>query len=128
MSARGVIEEQVAEPLRRLVEQPLPDVAPKREVQDRVDDAVAHFGRRGATAGDRRAAVVEMAAVLEYLRDQIKEHMLQKDEGDLFRLANEFALRHNKPTTRRDCLRSQRVNRAISPRQDRVGLRSPTRR
>jgi hypothetical protein len=90
------------EPFRRLVDQPLPESTPKREVADRVADATAHFRRREATAGDRRAAVRELADVLEFLRADVKQHLLRKDEADLFRLANEFALRHNKPTSRRD--------------------------
>jgi hypothetical protein len=102
MEVTGNIVERVAEPFRRLVEQPLPADTPKVEVADRVADAVTHYQRRGATPGDRRAAVRELADVLEFLRADVKEHMLRKDEGDLFRLANEFALRHNKPTTRRD--------------------------
>jgi hypothetical protein len=102
MDETGTIVQQTPEPFRRLVEQPLPENAPKREVVDRVADAVAHFRRREATTGDRRAAVRELADVLEFLRDDVKEHMLRKDEGDLFRIANEFALRHNKPETRRD--------------------------
>lgn len=98
----GEIVERAPEPFRRLVEQALPADAPKKEVRDRVDDAVAHFRRRGATAGDRRAAVKELADVLEFLRDDVKEHMLSEDEGALFQLANNFAIRHNKRETRRD--------------------------
>jgi hypothetical protein len=98
----GIIVQRVAEPMRRLIEQPLPDTAPKREVVDGVDDAIAHYRRREATAGDRRAAVRELADVLEFLRADVKRHLPTQDERDLFRIANEFALRHNKPSTRRD--------------------------
>lgn len=98
----GHVGERVTEPFRRLVEQPLPSDAPKREVTDRVDDAIQHFRRRGATDGDRRAAVRELVDVLEYLRSDVKESMLTEDERALFRLANEFAIRHNKRETRRD--------------------------
>ena len=98
----GEIVERAPEPFRRLVEQELPEHAPKKEVTDRVEDAVRHFRRRGATAGDRRAAVKELADVLEFLRADVKEHLLSEDERALFRLANEFAIRHNKRDTRRD--------------------------
>jgi hypothetical protein len=67
LSPEGHIIERVQEPFRRLVEQPLPETAPKKEVQERVDDAVTHFRRRNATSGDRRAAVRELADVLEFL-------------------------------------------------------------
>jgi hypothetical protein len=102
LTESGHIIQRVQEPFRRLVEQPLPDDAPQREVTERVADAVAHFRRRNATAGDRRAAVRELADVLEFLRADVKEHMLKEDERALFRLANEFAIRHNKRETRRD--------------------------
>lgn len=98
----GAIVQRIEEPMRHLVAQPLPTNSPKREVADRVKDAVAHYRRRDASAGDRRAAVRELADVLEYLRPQAKTHLLTEDERDLFRLANEFAIRHNKPNTRRN--------------------------
>src|SRR3954454_3464848 len=98
----GHIVQRVEEPFRRLIEQPLPSHVPKREVSDRVEDAVRHFRRRGATAGDRRAAVRELADVLEYLRADVKAHLLPEDERALFELANKFAIRHNKRETRRD--------------------------
>jgi hypothetical protein len=102
LTVDGDIVQEVVEPFRRLVEQSLPDDAPKREASDRVDDAVAHFRRRGATPGDRRAAVRELADVLEFLRPDVKEHLLSEDERVFFHLANEFAIRHNKRETRRD--------------------------
>lgn len=108
----GQIVQRVQEPFRRLVDQPLPEETPEREVQARVSDAVAHFRRRDATAGDRRAAVRELADVLESIRDDVKEHMLTEDERVLFRFANEFAIRHNKRDTRRDCIRGQSTRHA----------------
>lgn len=94
--SNGQIVQQIAEPFRRLVEQQLPSEIPKREVAARIDDAIRHFRRRGATNGDRRAAVRELADVLEFLRDDIKEQLPSEDERVMFRLANEFAIRHNK--------------------------------
>ena len=41
-----------------------------------------------------REAVRNLFDVLERLRPQIREHMLQGDEGDLFNIANNFAIRH----------------------------------
>jgi len=39
--------------------------------------------------------VRELADVLEPLRQTIKEEALPKDESEMFRLANGFAIRHN---------------------------------
>lgn len=102
MTPDAVIVQAVEPPMRRLIEQPLPEDTPKKEVSDRVDDAIEHYRRRDAGASDRRAAVRELADVLEFLRPQVKEHMLSGDEKDLFAIANNFAIRHNKPNTKRD--------------------------
>jgi hypothetical protein len=58
--------------------------------------------RRGATVEDKRAAVKQLADALEHLRPEVDEQLLSKDERDLFRTANEFAIRHNKPGQKRD--------------------------
>jgi len=64
-------------------------------VASRIDSAKRTFERRNAALADRRQAVRELADVLEMLRPEIKEEMLPKDEQELFRLANGFAIRHN---------------------------------
>ncbi len=64
-------------------------------VASRIDSAKRTFERRNAALADRRQAVRELADVLEVLRPEIKEEMLPKDEQELFRLANGFAIRHN---------------------------------
>lgn len=102
LDASGDIVEGVSEPFRRLVEQPLPDDAPKREVVDRVEDAIRQFRRRGATSGERRAAVRDLVDALEFLRPQAKQKLMSEDERALFQLANGFTIRHNKRETRRD--------------------------
>jgi hypothetical protein len=98
----GQVVERVAEDMRRLIEAPVPPDTEVQEVSQRIDDAIAHYRRRSATNGDRRAAVRELADVLEFLRAEVKATLLPEDERALFRLANEFAIRHNKRETRRD--------------------------
>jgi hypothetical protein len=56
---------------------------------------------RSASAEDRRRAVRDLADVLEALRSTIKLEALPKDESELFRLANGFAIRHNNRDQRR---------------------------
>lgn len=41
-----------------------------------------------------RLAVRELFDVLEKLRPEVKAEMLRGDEGDLFNIANNFAIRH----------------------------------
>ncbi len=51
---------------------------------DPVRHAVALFRRRGATAHDKRSAVVALAGVLEERRQLLKAQLLRGDEGALF--------------------------------------------
>ena len=62
---------------------------------DRVRHALALFRRRGATEHDKRSAVVALALVLEERRRLLKDN-LGKDEGALFNIANNFAIRHQR--------------------------------
>lgn len=102
LSTVGQVVQRGPEPMRRLLETPLPDDAPAKGVTDRVEHAVRHFRRRDAGPAEWRAAVRELADVLEYLRVDVKAVMLKEDERALFDLANNFAIRHNKRDTRRD--------------------------
>lgn len=66
-----------------------PDIA-----ADPVAHSVSLFRRRGATFEDKRSSVVALAGVLEARRSLLKRELLSTDEGALFDLANNFALRH----------------------------------
>lgn len=59
-----------------------------------VEHAVALFRRRGATREDKRSACVALAGLLEERRALLKDRLTRKDEGALFQIANEFAVRH----------------------------------
>ena len=69
---------------------------------DRVRHALALFRARGATEHDKRSAIVVLAGVLEERRDLLKAELFRKDEGALFQLANEFALRHRSESQKDD--------------------------
>lgn len=69
---------------------------------DRVRHALALFRARGAGDLDKRSAIVTLAGVLEERRDLLKEQLTRKDEGALFQIANEFALRHQGSSQRAD--------------------------
>ena len=64
-------------------------------VVSRIDSAVLAYRRHGATVEQRRQAVRDLADVLEYLRPQVTTFLTQKDERDLFNIANNFGLRHH---------------------------------
>jgi len=68
----------------------------ERGVAPRIAHAIAQFRGRGATEHDKRSAVLTLAGILEERRDLIKSDVGRKDEGALFTLANEFAVRHQR--------------------------------
>lgn len=69
---------------------------PEREVAERVAHAIAQFRARAATVHDKRSAVITLAGILEERRELIHDKIGSKDEGALFRIANEFAIRHQR--------------------------------
>ena len=80
--------------LERLVNAPLATKNPNN-VDKRVEAAKAKFLRYRASNEDRGDAVRDLAAVLEYLRPEVKKVLTSKDEADLFELANRFGIRHH---------------------------------
>lgn len=69
---------------------------------DRVRHAVAQFRARGGSAHDKRSAVMTLALVLEERRALLKAELLRRDEGALFQIANEFAIRHQNEQQKAD--------------------------
>jgi len=76
-----------------------------RRMAQRSDDvghAVALFRQRDATEHHKRSAVLVLTGVLEEHRQLLKSNLLRSDEGDLFNIANSFALRHRKQDQKSD--------------------------
>jgi hypothetical protein len=69
---------------------------PEPDVAGRVQHAIALFRGRAATTHDKRSAVLTLAGILEERRELIREQIGRNDEGVLFRIANEFAIRHQR--------------------------------
>ena len=65
-------------------------------VTARVRHAISLFRRRDTTEHDKRSAVIALAGILEERRELIRSDLGRKDEGALFTLANEFAIRHQR--------------------------------
>jgi hypothetical protein len=57
-------------------------------INSKVEAAIRKFRRHRASLDERKEAIRELADVLEYLRPEIKIHLLKQDEGDLFNIAN----------------------------------------
>jgi hypothetical protein len=64
-------------------------------IVDRINAATNNFRRHGSSIDDRRQAVRDLAVVLEYLKPQVQELLTNKDEKDLFNIANNFGIRHH---------------------------------
>lgn len=94
LTTAGEIRQLGHEGLRELLNASVPE-GTDEGIEERVSDAVRLFRQRHASVGDRRRAVRELADVLEALRPEVKEQLLNDDERDLFTLANSFAIRHN---------------------------------
>lgn len=79
---------------------PLDDLAASEVVgraedqHDEVAHAVRLFRSRTATITDKRAAVVMLYGELEPRRRSLEKNVSKKDEADLFRIANQFNIRH----------------------------------
>lgn len=94
LAENGEIVEKAAKGLDTLLTAKLPILLGVNAIRD-VEEAIALFRRRHAAPVDRRNAVRMLADVLELLRPKLKGVITAKDEGDLFNIANNFAIRHN---------------------------------
>jgi hypothetical protein len=71
-------------------------------IADRLRHAISLYRGRHATEHDKRSAVIVLSGVLEQRRTLIKKELLRKDEGDLFTIANTFAIRHQNEQQKSD--------------------------
>jgi hypothetical protein len=94
LSADGEILALADTGLAGLFEAPLPKVDPQN-VAARVEAARTKFRRYRSSMDERRDAIRDLADVLEYLRPKIKKVLTEKDEADLFNIANNFGIRHH---------------------------------
>jgi hypothetical protein len=67
-----------------------------------VAHAIALFRGRAATEHDKRSACTVLAGVLEERRRLLEDRLPKKDEGDLFHIANRFAIRHKNAQQQKD--------------------------
>jgi len=67
----------------------------KDNISNKMNSAILKFRRYKSTLDDRREAIRELVDVLKYLKPEIKEHLIKKDESDLFNIANNFGIRHH---------------------------------
>ncbi|AEW05566.1 hypothetical protein Sulac_2078 [Sulfobacillus acidophilus DSM 10332] len=101
LSSNGEILSKGQPGLHYLFNASLP-LSDEENVNGRVDAAIRKFRRHHSSIEDRRDAVRDLAAVLEYLRPQAQAVITKKDESDLFELANRFGIRHHNQKQKTD--------------------------
>ena len=97
LSADGEILGLADTGLEALFEAPLPNINPEN-ISARVEAACNKFRRYRSSMDERRDAIRDLADVFEYLRPQLKAVITSKDESDLFKIANNFGIRHHNST------------------------------
>lgn len=74
-----------------------------KDEKGKIQSAIRAYRRRDATVHDRRKAVASLADILEHYREEFKQvRFTRGDEGDLFQIFNNFAIRHGKKTEKGD--------------------------
>jgi hypothetical protein len=81
--------------LESLLDAPIPSYD-SPNVDEKIRAAIKKFRDRRSNSDDKREAVRRLADVLEFLRPQLKTVLMEKDENDLFNIANQFTIRHHK--------------------------------
>ncbi|MEV4568515.1 hypothetical protein AB0K12_32500 [Nonomuraea sp. NPDC049419] len=67
-----------------------------------LNHAMEQFRFRGSHVLDKRHAVISLAGILERRRSLVQAHLLTKDEGSLFQIANSFGIRHQRADQKTD--------------------------
>lgn len=80
--------------LQQLLNASLPSYDPKN-IEGKIILASDKFRRYGSSLSDRAEAVRILADCLEFLRPEIEKIIPNKDESDLFNIANNFGIRHH---------------------------------
>ncbi len=94
LAENGEIVEKADKGLETLLTAKLPNLLEADAIRI-IEEAIALFRRRHATPIDRKNAVRMLADIYEVLRPKLKGVITTKDEGDLFNIANNFAIQHN---------------------------------
>lgn len=94
LSEKGEILESPEQGFEELVLENLPPYDPEN-VEQRVESASLKFRRSRSSLDEKYDAIRDLFAVLEFLRNQIKEVKLNHAERALFEIANTYGIRHH---------------------------------
>lgn len=104
MRSDGEIAPKAATGLEDLADDPLSASPEGDDVRAKVTDAVRLFRSRDASPQDQLAALNQLAGVLERLKvdKRLQQGIRGKDEDALFKIANKFGIRHDRPNQQRN--------------------------
>lgn len=69
--------------------------ADTKNVTSRIEAAIIKFRKANATIESRRDTLPDLADVLEFMKKDIKDVLMGKDENELFLIADNFGIRHH---------------------------------
>jgi hypothetical protein len=101
LSKKGEILEFSEQGLKELVLAELPPYD-LENVEQRVESAILKFRRSRSSLDEKRDAIRDLFAVLEFLRAHLKKVGLNQAESDLFNIANNYSIRHHKDGQKQD--------------------------
>ncbi|KAF5090811.1 hypothetical protein DSECCO2_12990 [anaerobic digester metagenome] len=71
-------------------------------IKAKLKAATEKYLRSRSSTEEMKHAIKELADILEFLRPQIKEMPISKDENELFMIANQYGIRHFNPSIKTD--------------------------
>lgn len=93
LSENGLIMMKADYGLNKIIESPLK--TDDELIKSKVDHAIRKYLGRNSSKEDRVDAVGNLFNILEPLRTKMKKSSFSKDGDELFKIANNFAIRHN---------------------------------
>lgn len=94
LSEKGEILMAIEPGLDDLMDNEFSEIDPEN-IENRINSAKLKFRRYRSSQEERRDAVRNLADILEFLKPKLKLVLTQKDESDLFNIANNFGIRHH---------------------------------
>ena len=97
----GEIYVQIKDKLKDIVLN-RPKSKDNESINNKVNHAHHKYHHHSSTIEDKKDAIKNLADVLEFLKLEVKLHLLSKDESRLFEIANTFSFRHHNKNQRTD--------------------------